>query len=175
MVKRCVGISLFHCFTFSPFHCSTSLLAPPEYQRGGVAEFLPVIDELFCRENDIADPPVDQLFSLSDEFQEKFAVNFITDKNQVDDLVINPPCEIPGHVNFLNISQFGDDTVDDLVKPDGFEQDVVDVVKQRMTGVGTEDFLIPFHFRFQQSCQLKLVQFETDSVSGFTEFQFQVA
>jgi hypothetical protein len=64
--------------------------------------------------------------------------------------------------------------LDYLVKPYIFPQDIVDIRKQGMVGIGLKDFPVLFLPGNQQSCFFKAVQLKPDGIRGFVEFRFQV-
>ena len=118
---------------------------------------------------------MDQGFGFIDEVFKVIQVDLGADEVEVDLMRILSPGKIAGDVCFFNRSQVTEHLLDDLVEPDIFPQDIIDIGKEGMGGIGREDLTVLFFAGNQQPCFLKAVQLQPDGVRGFVEFRFQVA
>jgi len=78
-------------------------------------------------------------------------------------------------INFLNLAKAFDDSVDDCIEADVFDENIVDLVVKRMVGVGLEKFLVAFRGCLEHAGLFEAVEFLADGVGGVTEFGFKAS
>ena len=124
--------------------------------------------------DDVADLAVDEAFGFSDEVDQVVFVD-VASEEQIDDGAVETIGELADEVDFADLSEAFDDRIYDRVEADVFDQDVVDLLKERVVGVGLEVFFIAFGIGFEHPGFFEAVEFLADGVGGVSEFGFQSA
>ena len=101
--------------------------------------------------------PLDQLLHLLNQGHQKILINLISHQHKINLFVIQPPGNLAGDVSLGYIPQLVNHFLNQLIQPHRLLYDRLDIVKQRMLLVGTEDFLVLVHRRDQQPGLLKTV------------------
>ena len=124
--------------------------------------------------DDVADLAVDEAFGFSDEVDQVVFVD-VASEEQIDDGAVETIGELADEVDFADLSETFDDRIYDRVEADVFDQDVVDLLEERVVGVGLEVFLVAFGISLEHAGFFEAVEFLADGVGGVSEFGFQSA
>ena len=82
-------------------------------------------------------------------------------------------CQVADEVEPGGVATEADDPLDNFVDADIFSYDGLNIGKERMFWVGTEDLTRAFGLGFEQAGLFEFVKFEADGVSRFIEFSSQ--
>ena len=115
---------------------------------------------------------MDECFGFTDEIDEIIFVD-VAGEHEVYDGAVEAIGELAYEIYFLDFTEAFDDGVDDGIKADVFDEDIVDLVVERMVGVGLEKFLVAFGACFEHAGFFEAVEFLADGVGGVAKFGFE--
>lgn len=117
---------------------------------------------------------MDQPFRLADEVDQVIFIN-ISGEEQVDHGAIEAIGQLADEVDLSDFSKAFDYGIDDGVKADVLDEDIMDLLKERMIRIGLKIFLVALRICPEHPCLFEAVEFLPDSVGGVAKFRLESA